>query len=514
MISAIISRRLAGPFMASALGLATLGLGGSALADGSPLETIGQVIEGAGNEPTHIIFLHGIRTDARGASFALQGEICSHIARGCTGVRRAASDVLTLGARPAATFDGQPIWRDDQEWNASRPVVDHYVYERPQGGPVIVDEINWWRLSFPIKCRILVATDSRLAGVDRRTLRLCAALALDNGALVSADDDYHPWLTREQFDQLGAQRPDGGGAPWANRYLKSEILDWGLSDAVVSLGSTKVEMRETVRCALSAIAAFDPARGDSIATKAPLTPPPLSSAANVSCERSPTYLRGARFVIVSHSLGSFMLLDTFAAATGDIRIIDEEERRDGVPTRPAASAADELCVGQGAPMAHAATGSFAKSAQIADLEMQRMSTRDRYASLCFVIDNSYNLYFLANQVPLLEIARIEQASAPADGPIQDTLGEWARLSAQRAGEAEQIVAFSDPGDILTYRVPCIANASVTNIAVHNAFRWFGLFENPGPAHTGYFTNSQVLRTMFGESGDAAAQAARPPPSCS
>ena len=478
------------------------GLSSARAQPGADKLTIGAVVAAAGDQPTHIVFVHGIRTDARGASFPLQNQICGHIAGGCSGVRRVSTDVLSITPPNNATFGGQPIWSTNEEWLASRPIVDHYVYERPHGGPVIVDEVNWWPIAFPIKCRILVATDARLAGVDSRTLALCAAKSGSASGSAALGPEYHDWIDTPSepnaYEAILAQRPDGGGAPWANRLLKTEILDWGLSDAVMALGTTKAQLRDTIRCALQTIAAFDPHRGVVQNAAVPLTTPPLFQSPNeVDCKSQPGAEQPAHYVIVSHSLGSFILLDTFAAATGSLRAIDVYEGR-----RPATSAlasgpqalaeekslASELCppeaMGGRAPMVSPAAVSESVAA-----------TRDRYRGLCLVASNSSSLYFLANQVPLLEIARIEEGLS--DGKPKDTLAAWSQLVSDRQERPLQIIAFNDPGDVLTFETIRISGATVDNRTVRNAFRWFGVFERPDLAHTNYFTNKYVLKTMFG-----------------
>jgi hypothetical protein len=37
-----------------------------------------------------------------------------------------------------------------------------------------VDEINWWPLVFPLKCRAIMVGEARLAGPDADLLELCS----------------------------------------------------------------------------------------------------------------------------------------------------------------------------------------------------------------------------------------------------------------------------------------------------------------------------------------------------
>jgi hypothetical protein len=63
----------------------------------------------------------------------------------------------------------------------------------------------------------------------------------------------------------------------------------------------------------------------------------------------------------------------------------------------------------------------------------------------------------------------------------------------------QVVAWSDPSDVITFRVPKIGDVDVVNLYVQNAHRWFGLFESPSKAHSDYAKNKDVLRVMFEDS---------------
>lgn len=58
------------------------------------------------------------------------------------------------------------------------------------------------------------------------------------------------------------------------------------------------------------------------------------------------------------------------------------------------------------------------------------------------------------------------------------------------------MAWSDPSDVITFRVPKIGDVDVVNLYVHNARRWFGLFESPTDARADYAKNKDVLRVMF------------------
>lgn len=475
------------------------------------------------DETLHIVFIHGIRTDARGSSLTFQSHLCDYIPGGCRGPTRSTSTVLYLGPWPRqASYVGHAIWKSDDEWNASQPFVDHYVYERGGGRPrIIVDEINWWPLVFPIKCREIVQGDTGLAGPDQRTIDLCANLTISHGQAHQAYADHYPWISPSEADALVGMKPNGGGAAWANRLAKTEILDWGLSDAVISLGVTKVYLRRTVQCALNNIAEFDPESAPRV-TVSPATSPMSATAVICANEAQPT--EKAQFALVSHSLGSFIMLDTFAAAAGRLLEIDDWEQGRPSNAEAESQAGQELCAADQSPRTALLAKSVLSDQKIATAERERAEVVAENRGLCFVLRNSSSLYLFANQFPLLEIGRIQGLSNPplygvkgsgaelssaasgesAEPPrLGDALGAWASVQSADPidrGIHKQVVAFNDPSDILTYPIPCIDNAVVVNIPVHNATDWLHLFERPDAAHVGYFSNPQVLKTMFKDNG--------------
>ena len=143
------------------------------------------------------------------------------------------------------------------------------------------------------------------------------------------------------------------------------------------------------------------------------------------------------------------------------------------------------------------------------------------------------VYFFANQLEMLEITNLENApAAPASavksrglaraaGPHdacrqlqvarqsveRDSVqlpGGPASLRSGRPREKIQVVAWSDPSDVITYRVPRIGDVDVVNLYVQNATHWFGLFESPTKAHGDYAKNIDVLRVMFGNTAPSRA----------
>jgi len=398
-----VKRFLAHLVILAALALPQPGLTQDRIIEGGPqtladTRSLGDVIRAA-TAPVHVSFVHGMRAEGPGASAAFRSGLLRRFRGSGSGdpVRR----FLDLGERPDAAIGGRRIWATDPDWAASRPFVDRYTLRLAGGAVVVVDEVNWWPLLFPIKCRFIVLPEHDLSGDDEEHLRLCAGHApAPNRAL------YHPWLTDEELRRaLDTPSRSGGGAS-ANAMLKREILNWGLADAVIALGP----MRQYLHRAMQD--AFEIAVEGQVAGRA------------------------QDHILIAESLGSFVVLDALnshAPAVGDY------------------------------------------------------------------LERTRDIYFFANQFALLELARIADApnaSRRAPGP-QSPLGQLEALGevSAAAPRHRQIIALSDPSDLLTYRVPEIRGTIVVNVYIRNARRIFGL-ANPMRAHTGHADNPTVWDVLL------------------
>ena len=118
------------------------------------------------------------------------------------------------------------------------------------------------------------------------------------------------------------------------------------------------------------------------------------------------------------------------------------------------------------------------------------------------------MFMLSNQMPLLDSAgpaasdaNWESTAAPPkkDSSAKDVFGLLSRarrLSAPVTGPMT-VVAFSDPNDLLSYRITAAHLAEhfrdfrVVNVIVSNDTTYFGYVERPDTAHCGYAWNSHV-----------------------
>lgn len=180
--------------------------------DLSQLSSLGETLRNAGTRPLHILYVHGIGIREAGDSRPLQKRICDYL-KDCEVPSASASrdyagsgEFATTAEPPAFEYMDKRVWKTREEWNASAPFVDHYVLSRSAGGPIVVDEFNWWPLTFPLKCRAIIPGEVRLAGPDSSLLDLCSQL--------TEADIPHPgrfktyaWITPQEAERLESFHP-------------------------------------------------------------------------------------------------------------------------------------------------------------------------------------------------------------------------------------------------------------------------------------------------------------------
>ncbi|MGN6667311.1 MAG: hypothetical protein ACTHKH_10155 [Trinickia sp.] len=253
-----------------------------------------------------------------------------------------------------------------------------------------------------------------------------------------------------------------------NRVMKEALIDRGLADAVLYMGPYGQAMRSGVAEALCR------ALSDQMSAGRCVWPAPEPD---------------THYIFVTHSLGSRVIYDTLLA------LLDPTSCSGGV----------SVAAGQ-----QEAASRFAAS----------------------VIANSPVVYMMANQLPLIGLARMPprvqpqpagegQPSAGTSGVVGTPPGECGGLRqfarARQTQQARQlptgasstldIVAFNDTDDVLSWglpkwyvrKLPAVGeqrlNIQAVNVYVQNATRWFGAYEDTGKAHIGYFTNPQVWQII-------------------
>lgn len=118
------------------------------------------------------------------------------------------------------------------------------------------------------------------------------------------------------------------------------------------------------------------------------------------------------------------------------------------------------------------------------------------------------LYMAGNQLPILGLAEqdIERRPDNRSAPAPDSLQRFLELRRRQAAPLTEsvgrlaVVAFTDPNDLLSYRLlPAryaapdmrVADVAVADVLVSNARSWLGLIEDPVAAHLDYLERPEV-----------------------
>ncbi len=461
------------------------------------LTSIGDALDSPDHHPVHILYVHGISEIGAGDSAMLREAICTKLMLcNVADWQNAGTEFANHGefapgaAPPPLDYLGTPVWNSPAEWQASAPFVDHWVVRlKGHAAPLVVDELNWWPLVLAIKCRDVVAAEASVAGPSVKLLQVCSQQAMQDPGGVG---HFFPWIPPQQAAAPAKSRPH---AVLLNRALKQDLIDWGLADVLIVNGPMGAIMRDGLRQLIVKCAAFDPSEVAG------------SSAAQNRQEKYDWQTQLAHgnavdqeFVGVTHSLGSFLLFNTLSVN----------------PAGTSVSAASPL---------GASTAGVSPAAASAAAGFSQADTQKAYEdnALEYVFQRTSLLYFFANQLEMLEITNLNAVSSapagssptPAAGIVTssapapnfvDLLNYWQQIQANfqaavhpndpAAREKIQVVAWNDPSDIFTWRVPKIGNVDVVNLYVQNAGHSLGLLESPASAHSHYAENKQVLQVMF------------------
>ena len=376
-----------------------------------------------GQTQLHIFYVHGIgiSTSKRNAgtqnfevSEPFRKSFCKRIS--CTTnefegrIYANERDFAPDAAPPSLSYFDEEVWkRESNDWRAATPFVDRYKLVGKNGTAIYVDEINWWPLVFSAKCRQIVAKEAALIGLDKKHFETCSAKTVED----STPNRFksYAWITKNDIEERQHPWPKPAAL---NSSLKRDILDWGFADALLAVGPMEDYILEGIREVV--LASVTPAEHQ-------------------------------EFIVVSHSLGSYLM---FSA-------LDLESGPQGVTPSDWVNRFDKI------------------------------------------LSQTSHVYFFANQIRLLELADLANTKNVA---LSAHLGRWASLRAQAHQDPPRLIAWSDPDDLLTWLAPDPAQAKVPrhdldvqNQPADNATRWFWLLANPGKAHVNYEQNKHVIRAM-------------------
>lgn len=431
------------------------------------VSSIGDSLRRSGDAPLHILYLHGIGATGPEDSLLLRQSICGYLkdcasSAGDSHGREYADqgEYALTGHPPTLTYIGSTIWKSQQEWNASAPFVDHYVLTRKTGKSILVDEINCWPLVFPLKCRNILQEEAKLAGTDGNYLNICATLAPDIG--IPGRYDFYPWIPLSTATSLESGHSK---AVVLNRKLKIHLMDWGFSDALLSVGPVHDLLIEGIRqLVVKSVAAS----GDQ--SKALAAGPGASSGLD------------SEYMVISHSLGSFLVFSALNPSNGTTGApADDAASRTKIFSYVLGHMEQAYFFANQVPLLELAILGGETPAVAHDLNAPLSGDRTNQASSAqgsptakssFIADLSY---------------WTAQRTALQKGPLD---------LAHAVGNLPQIVAWSDPNDPLSWQLPDIEGIDVVNLYPKNSIRWLWLFENPSAAHDNYAENKTVIHVLL------------------
>jgi hypothetical protein len=282
-------------------------------------DSLGDSLRHSEGKEIHIFYIHGIGSDGPNDydSLALRNSICVYL-RDCTsaGTPIGEWDYADQGqfradaTVPELEYMDERVWRSADEWRAAAPYAIHFQLTRAKGQNLYVDELNWWPLTFSLKCRQIIASDASFVAPNKARIETCSRRE-PNLAVPQRFKSYD-WITPEEAVRM-AHLPAKGAR--ANRALKTGLMDWGFSDAVLALGPLRPYVLDGIRQLILKSQGDSRAAGVSDPTRQPVD---------------------QEFIIVCHSLGSYLIfsaLDINQTTTKTTTVQQSENRFDQVLER-------------------------------------------------------------------------------------------------------------------------------------------------------------------------------------
>src|ERR1700751_1625592 len=255
-------------------------------------DSLGDSLRHSEGKEIHIYYIHGIGSDGPNDydSLALRRSICVYL-RDCTSLAGtpigewdyADQDQFRPDATvPELEYMDELVWKSADEWRAVAPYAIHFQLTRTDGQNLYVDELNWWPLTFSLKCRQIIASEASFVAPSKARIETCSRRE-PNPAVPQRFKSYD-WITPAEATRL-SHLPSNGAR--ANRALKTGLIDWGFTDAVLALGPLRPYILDGIRQLILKSLADSSAAGVSDAT----TRQPVDQ----------------EFIIVCHSLGSYLI---------------------------------------------------------------------------------------------------------------------------------------------------------------------------------------------------------------
>ena len=214
--------------------------------------SMAESIHHAHGKEIHIFYIHGIASDGPDDfdSLTLRKTICNYL-KDCTtpaGTQIGPWDYADQGEFqsdapvPPLKYMDDPVWMNAEEWRAAAPYAIHFQLARSGDSTLYVDSLNWWPLTFALKCRQIVASDAELVAPSKQRIELCSRRQ-PNPDVPSRFKSYD-WISKDEAARL-LKLPSKGAH--ANRTMKNGLMDWGFSDAVMALGPLRPYIQNALR---------------------------------------------------------------------------------------------------------------------------------------------------------------------------------------------------------------------------------------------------------------------------
>jgi len=401
---------------------------------------IRQALESSTDAPVRLLAVHGMITNKAGYSDTLQKRLAERLGMQVgivseqTPLARGYDFVPSYGAQP---FDGVTRLVESSlkrtAWTTSGP--DGRPVER-----LVVYELLWSPLRDQIK------------------------------------DDFGGCFERgetggsSRCKSFSTARPNPDPRFIINRALKETITLGGFADATLVLGPIGDVVRDDMTLALCVVASDFLAPGGNALQDARSTRCDLARSARAAggFDEAMQTLQRRKFLAVTHSLGSFFLMDAQHAFTA------AEAQTQGNVCARAGPACDEQQQGR----------------------------------MLFQMTDPATVFMNANQVSLLSLARLSSSGCrPVRGKecpnpfLRSRSGgmePWNQI--QGFPRMTVFVALNDTNDLLGFELPPylgdIDGNRFVNVSVRNpAFTIPGLFKNPGGAHTNQADNPAVIEAI-------------------
>lgn len=257
---------------------------------GEPVSLTDTLRHSEGKE-IHIFYIHGIGSDGPNDydSLALRKSLCDYL-KDCIAPTGAEIGTWDYADRdefapdapvPQLEYLDEPIWKNQEEWRAAAPYAIHFQLAQSKGPTIYVDELNWWPLTFALKCRQIIASDARFVAPGKTRIETCSRR--EPNPDVPLRFKSYDWITPENAAQLLKLHSK---AARINRAAKNDLVDWGFADAVMALGPLRPYILDGVRQLISKS---------------------LANSTGTSQAEPAKPKANQEFIFVSHSLGSYLI---------------------------------------------------------------------------------------------------------------------------------------------------------------------------------------------------------------